>query len=52
MLQNKLVYLPARLRKALGEQTCGCQRGEQGMGMDWESGVIRYKTIAFGMDKQ
>ena len=24
-----------------GEQTCGCQGGEGGSGMDWESGVRR-----------
>ena len=23
----------------LGEQTCGCQEGGRGGGMDWESGV-------------
>ena len=27
----------------LGEQTCGCQGGGRGSGMDWESGVNRCK---------
>ena len=31
----------------LEEQTCGCQGGGAGSGMDWEFG-----TIAFGVDKQ
>ena len=37
---------PPRPRKergethGLGEQTCGCQEGGEGSGMDWESGVI------------
>ena len=26
---------------AQGEQTCGCQGGEGGSGMDWEFGVCR-----------
>ena len=29
----------------LGEQTCGCQRGEGESGMDWESGVKRCKPL-------
>ena len=38
--------------RGLGEQTCGCQGGGEGNGMDWEFGVNRCITIAFGMDKQ
>jgi len=29
----------------LGEQTCGCQGGERGSGIDWESVVNRWKEI-------
>ena len=29
----------------LGEQTCGCQEGGRGNGMDWESVVNRYKLL-------
>ena len=29
----------------LGDQTCGCQRGGGGNGMDWESGVNRCKLL-------
>ena len=29
----------------LGEQTCGCQEGGRGSGMDWESGVNRCKLL-------
>ena len=29
----------------LGEQTCGCQGGEGGSGMDWEFGVSRCKLL-------
>ena len=29
----------------LGEQTCGCQRGSEGSGMDWESGVNGCKLL-------
>ena len=29
----------------LGEQTCGCQGGEGGSGMDWEFGFNRYKLL-------
>ena len=29
-----------------GEQTCGCQRGRGGSGMDWEFGVNRCKLLA------
>ena len=29
----------------LGEQTCGCQGGGGGSGMDWESGVSRCKPL-------
>ena len=29
----------------LGEQTCGCQGGGGGSGMDWESGVNRCKLL-------
>ena len=36
----------------LGEQTCGCQGGVGGSVMDWEFGVNKMQTIAFGMDKQ
>ena len=28
-----------------GEQTCGCQRGGEGSGMDWEFGVSRCKLL-------
>ena len=28
-----------------GEQTCGCQRGRGGIGMDWEFGVSRCKLL-------
>ena len=28
-----------------GEQTCGCQEGGGGSGMDWEFGVSRYKLL-------
>ena len=28
-----------------GEQTCGCQGGGGGSGMDWESGVPRCKLL-------
>ena len=30
----------------LGEETCGCQRGEGGSGMHWESGVNRCKLLS------
>ena len=30
---------------ALGEQTCGCQGGRGGSGMDWEFGVRRCKLL-------
>ena len=29
----------------LGEQTCGCQEGGGGSGMDWEIGVSRCKLL-------
>ena len=29
----------------LGEQTCGCQGGGGGSGMDWESGVNRHRLL-------
>ena len=29
----------------LGEQTCGCQGGGGGIGLDWELGVNRYKLL-------
>ena len=29
----------------LGEQTCGCQGGRGGSGMDWECGVNRCKLL-------
>ena len=29
--------------KPIGEQTCGCQEGGEGSGMDWEFGVNRCK---------
>ena len=29
----------------LGEQTCGCQQGWGGSGVDWELGVNRYKLL-------
>ena len=29
----------------LGEQTCGCQGGQGGSGMDWEFGVNRCKLL-------
>ena len=29
----------------LGEETCGCQGGGGGSGMDWESGVNRCKLL-------
>jgi len=29
----------------LGEQTCGCQGGWGGSGMDWESGINRCKLL-------
>ena len=29
----------------LGEQTCCCQKGGGGSGMDWESGVNRCKLL-------
>ena len=32
----------------LGEQTYGCQGGEEGSGMDWESGVNRCKLLHLG----
>ena len=35
-----------------GEQTCDCQGGQGGSGMDWEFGVSRCKLFAFGVDKQ
>ena len=28
-----------------GEQTCGCQGGGKGSGMDWDFGVSRYKLL-------
>ena len=28
-----------------GEQTCGCQRGRGGSGMDWDSGVSRFTLL-------
>ena len=28
-----------------GEQTCGCQVGEEGSGMDWKFGVGRCKLL-------
>ena len=36
----------------LGEQTCGCQGGGGGSGIDWEFGVNRCKLFAFEVDKQ
>ena len=27
------------------EQTCGCQGGGEGSGMDWEFGVCRHKLL-------
>ena len=30
----------------LGEQTCSCQGGGAGSGMDWESGVNRCKLLS------
>ena len=36
-----------------GEQTCGCQGGRGGSGMDWEFGISnQMQTIKFRMDKQ
>ena len=29
----------------LGEQSCGCQRGEEGSGMAWEFGVSKGKLL-------
>ena len=29
----------------LGEQNCDCQGGGGGSGMDWESGVNKYKLL-------
>ena len=34
------------------DQTCGCQGGGGGSGMDWGFGVSRCTPIAFGVDKQ
>jgi len=28
-----------------GEQSCGCQEGGEGRGMDWEFGVSRRKPL-------
>ena len=28
-----------------GEQTCGCQEGEEGYGLDWEFGDNRCKLL-------
>ena len=28
-----------------GEQTCGCQRGGEGRGIDWEFGVSRCELL-------
>ena len=32
----------------LGEQTCGCQGGGEGSGMDWEFGFSRCKPLHVG----
>ena len=39
--------LPMEKKQAhgLGEQTCGCQGGEGGSGMDWDFGVSRCKPL-------
>ena len=34
-----------RKTQGLGEQTCGCQGGAGGSGMDWESGVNKYELL-------
>ena len=46
--------LPTEQKQALGyrEQTCGCQGGGGGSGMDWSFGVSTWQTITFGVDKQ
>ena len=36
----------------LENKTCGCQVGGRGSGVDWEFGVNKMQTIAFGMDEQ
>jgi len=40
-------YKPEARREThgFGEQTCGCQGGEGGSGMDWEPGVNRSKLL-------
>ena len=43
---NELFY--RKKAHGLGEQTCGCQWGGGGSGMDWESGVNRYNCIWSG----
>ena len=37
--------LSTEKKHGLEEQTCGCQGGRSGSGMDWESGVKRYKLL-------
>ena len=37
--------LSTEKKHGLEEQTCGCQGGMSGSGMDWESGVKRYKLL-------
>ena len=36
---------PRKETHGLGEQTCGCQVGGRGSGMDWEFGVNRCKLL-------
>ena len=35
--------------RGLGEQTCGCQGGEGGNGIDWDPGVNRCKLLPLDM---
>ena len=39
------LYPEMKQTHGLGEQTCGCQGGGGGSGMDWEFGVNRCKLL-------
>ena len=42
---NGPIYRKETNSQKHGEQTCGCQGGRGGNGMDWESGVNRCKLL-------
>ena len=42
---HKGTFPQKRKSNALGEETCGCQGGGGGSGMDWEFGISRCKLL-------